>query len=173
MVSRSFSRPVTELKELKEAIATHLGRSAEKLRQYRLSANVPQVFVHTSRFRDNYYSNGVTISLPAAIQNTGELLLYAMRGAEAIYCPGHVFSKAGVLLLELQPETLVQGPLFEQRDTERSKLLMQTLDNLNRQFGARTVKYALAGLTKGWGMRQEMRSPRWTTAWGELLVVRA
>ncbi len=173
MVSRSFSRPVTELRELKEAIATHLSRAAEKLRLYRLTANVLQIFAHTSRFRDNYYSNGVTISLPVATQDTGELLFYAMHGAEAIYRPSMAFAKAGVLLLELQPEALLQGHLFEQQDTERSKLLMQTLDNLNRQFGARTVQYAAAGLTKGWGMRQERRSNRWTTAWGELLVVRA
>jgi DNA polymerase V len=115
----------------------------------------------------------VTISLPIVTQDTTELLFFAMHGTEAIYRPGHAFAKAGVLLLELQPETLVQGHLFEQRDTERSKLLMQTLDNLNRQFGARTVQYASAGLKKGWGMRQGMRSPRWTTAWDELLVVRA
>lgn len=113
------------------------------------------------------------MSLAVATQDTRELLFYAMHRAEAIYCPGHTFSKAGVLLLELQPETLVQGHLFEQQDTERSKLLMQTLDNLNRQFGARTVQYASAGLTKSWGMRQERRSRRWTTAWDELLVVRA
>jgi DNA polymerase V len=102
-----------------------------------------------------------------------------MYGAEAIYRPGQAFAKTGVLLLELQPETLVQGDLFEQRDTERSKLLMAALDNLNRQFGSRTVQYVSAGLQKGWGMRQERRtlgaklSQRWTTAWGELLVVRA
>jgi DNA polymerase V len=173
MVSRSFSRPVTELRELKEAIATHLSRAAEKLRLYRLTANVLQVFAHTSRFRDNYFSNGVTISLPVATQDTAELLFFAMHGTEAIYRPGLSLAKAGVLLLELQPETLVQGHLFEARDTERSKLLMATLDNLNRQFGARTVQYASAGMKKGWGMRQERRSPRWTTAWGELLVVRA
>lgn len=108
-----------------------------------------------------------------ATQDTAELLFYAMQGAEAIYRPGHAFSKAGVLLLELQPETLMQGHLFEQRDSERSKLLMQTLDNLNHQFGARTVQYASVGVKKGWGMKQESRSNRWTTAWGELLVVRA
>jgi DNA polymerase V len=173
MVSRSFSRPVTELRELKEAIATHLSRAAEKLRLYRLTANVLQVFAHTSRFCDNYYSDGVTISLPVATQDTRELLFYAMHGAEAIFRTGYAFAKAGVLLLELQPETLIQGHLFEQRDTERSKLLMATLDNLNRQFGARTIQYASAGLKKGWGMQQERRSPRWTTAWDELLVVRA
>jgi DNA polymerase V len=172
-VSRSFSRPVTELQELKEAIATHLSRAAEKLRLYHLTANVLQVFALTSRFRDNYYSNGVTVSLPVATQDTAELLFYALHGAETIFRPGLLFKKAGVLLLELQPETIVQGHLFEQRDTERSKLLMQTLDNLNRQFGARAVQYAAAGLKKGWGMKQEQRSPRWTTRWNELLVVRA
>jgi DNA polymerase V len=96
-----------------------------------------------------------------------------MHGAEAIYRPGYAFAKAGILLLELRPETLVQGHLFEARDAERSKLLMATLDNLNRQFGSRTVQYASAGLEKNWGMRQERRSPRWTTAWDELLVARA
>jgi DNA polymerase V len=173
MVSRSFSRPVTELRELKEAIATYLSRAAEKLRLYRLTVNILQVFAHTSRFRDNYYSNSVTISLPVATQDTTELLFHAMRGAEAIYRPSHAFAKAGVLLLELQPETLVQGHLFAQQDSERSQLLMQTLDNLNRRFGSRTVQYAAAGLKKNWGMRQGMRSPRWTTCWEELLVVRA
>jgi DNA polymerase V len=118
-------------------------------------------------------TNRVTISLPITAQDTRELLFYSMHGAEAIYRPGTAFAKAGVLLLELQPETLVQAHLFERQDTERSKLLMQTLDNLNRQFGARTVQYASAGLTKSWGMRQERRSNKWTTAWGELLVVRA
>jgi DNA polymerase V len=82
-------------------------------------------------------------------------------------------------LLELQPKTLVQGHLFEQQDSERKlrtkspRLLMQTVDNLNRRFGARTVQYAAAGLKKSWGMRQGMRSPRWTRCWEELLVVKA
>jgi DNA polymerase V len=173
MVSRSFGRPVTELPELKEAIATHLSRAAEKLRLYHLVANVLQVFAHTSRFRENSYSNGVTLTLSIATQDTAELLFYALRGAESIYRPGYAFTKAGVLLLELQPESLVQGHLFEHRDQERSQLLMQTIDQINRQFGARTIQFAAAGLKKGWGMKQGQRSPRWTTCWEELLVVKA
>jgi DNA polymerase V len=173
MVSRSFSRPVTELRELKEAIATHLSHAAEKLRFYRLTVTVLQVFAHTSRFRDNYYSNSATISLSMATQNTADLLFHAIRGAESIYRPGYAFAKAGVLLLELQPETLKQGHLFAQQDSRQSQLLMQTIDNLNRQFGAKTVQSAAAGLKKSWGMRSERRSPRWTTCWEELLVVKA
>jgi DNA polymerase V len=55
----------------------------------------------------------------------------------AIYRPGHTFVKAGVLLLELQPETLAQGHLFEQRDKKRSQLLIQTIDSLIVNFGPR------------------------------------
>jgi DNA polymerase V len=172
-VSRSFGRNVTELWELQEAIATYVSRAAEKLRLYRLTANVLQIFALTSRFKETYYSNEVTVSLPVATQDTAELLFYAMGSAEAIYRPGHAFKKAGVLLLELQPEAIAQGHLFEHRDTERSKLLMQTLDRLNHQFGARTVQYAAAGFQKSWSMKQERRSPRWTTHWEELLVVKA
>jgi DNA polymerase V len=172
-VSRSFSRPVTELGELKEAIATYVSRAAEKLRHYHLTANILQVFAHTSRFKDDYYSNGTTITLPMSTQDTRELVFFALRGAEAIYRPGYCFVKAGVLLLELQPETVRQGHLFLERDEERAAILMNTIDSINRQFGRGTLQFAAAGLQKSWGMKQGMRSPRWTTNWGEIPVVRA
>jgi hypothetical protein len=41
---------------------------------------------------------------------------------------------------------LVQGHLFTQQDSARSQLLMLTIENLNRQFGFRTVQYAAAEL---------------------------
>jgi DNA polymerase V len=172
-VSRSFSRPVTELHELKEAIATYISRAAEKLRQYQLSANVLQVFAHSSRFKGDYYSNGVTLSLPVATQDTRILLIFALQGAEAIYRPECEFAKAGVLLLELQPVVIKQLDLFAQQDGERSALLMQTMDQINCQFGHGTIQFAAAGLQKGWGMRQEKRSPRYTTRWAEIPLVRA
>jgi DNA polymerase V len=172
-VSRSFSRPISQLQELKEAVATHLSRAAEKLRLYRLMANVLQVFVLTSRFKEDYYSNSATVSLPVATQDTAELLFYALYSTEQIFRPELQFKKAGVLLLELQPETLLQRHLFQSQNGERSKRLMQTLDRLNQRFGPSTVQYAAAGLKKSWSMKQEQRSPRWTTQWNELLVVKA
>ncbi|WP_276607856.1 DUF4113 domain-containing protein [Vogesella mureinivorans] len=35
----------------------------------------------------------------------------------------------------------------------------------------RTSRLASEKLHSGWAMRQEKRSPRWTTCWGELLEV--
>src|SRR5690606_29184857 len=45
--SRSFSRPVTSLEEMKQAVATHAARACEKLRGEGLGARAVQVFFHT------------------------------------------------------------------------------------------------------------------------------
>jgi DNA polymerase V len=173
IVSRSFRRPVTDLVELKEAIATYISRAAEKLRLYQLTAGVLQVFARSNRFKEDYYSESVTLSLPNPTQDTRMLILWALQGAEAVYRPDCDFNKAGVVLLELRSAAVEQLDLFAQRDEERSVLLMQTFDQINRQFGSGTIQFAVAGLQKNWGMRQERRSNRWTTCWRELPMVRA
>lgn len=173
IVSRSFRRPVTELGELKEAIATYISRAAEKLRSHRLTAGVLQVYARSSRFKQDYYSDRATMSLPAATQDTRELLVYALQGAEAVHRVGCGFQKAGVVLLELQPCGREQLNLLTPPDGERSLRLMQTIDQINRQFGAGTLQFAIAGLQKSWGMRQDRRTHRWTTHWQEIPIVKA
>ena len=49
---------------------------------------------------------------------------------------------------------------------------MSVLDRLNRDLGRGTVAYAAEGLRKAWRMKQEHRSPAYTTRWDELPVVR-
>lgn len=53
---------------------------------------------------------------------------------------------------------------------------MGVLDELNQRYGRGTVKLASAGIQvtgerASWAMRQERRSPAYTTCWEELLVV--
>jgi DNA polymerase V len=50
---------------------------------------------------------------------------------------------------------------------------MRALDRLNADHGARTVHVGnLGGRRPVWAMRQAFRSPRYTTNWQELPVVR-
>ena len=172
MVSRSFGRPVTTLTHLQAAIATYTSRAAEKLRQQSLAASVLHVFARTSRYGDTPYSDTVVTSLPVATSDTAELLHYATRCGEALYQPGLQFSKAGVLLLNLVPDTQVQTNLFDTRDRTRDRKLMATVDQLNRQFGAGTVRFAAVGLQQPWALKATHRSPCYTTRWQDLLIVR-
>ncbi len=174
-VSRSFSRPIESLPELREAIATFTSRVTEKLRLHGLTADAVQVFARTSHHVGNYYGDSVTLTLNHSSDNTEEILQYALRGCDHIFQSGQRFKKAGVLLLGLRPKTQRQLGLWEQDDV-RSDILMQTLDSINARFGRGTLQFAVAGLQKSWAMKGGMRtlgaglSPRYTTCWSELPV---
>jgi len=54
--------------------------------------------------------------------------------------------------------------------------LMTTLDGLNMRYGRGTVLMASAGLAgdkRAWSMKQERRTPGYTTCWADMPVVRA
>src|SRR5215471_1079784 len=173
MVSRSFGRPITMLTEMREAVATYVTRAAEKLRRHHVAAGVLTVFLMTNRFADEpQYSNSVTMPLSVATQDTSELIQYALRGVEQIFREGYRYQKAGVLLTALVPAHQVQPHLFDRHDRERSRRLMAAIDTINREWGSGTIRYAAVGLRPAWIMRCARRSPRFTTRWQELVVVR-
>ena len=52
------------------------------------------------------------------------------------------YKRAGVVLMCIEPDRGVQQELFDTRDRERDKRLQQAIDNVNHQFGKRTVTLA-------------------------------
>jgi len=173
-VSRSFGQTVQSLTELKQAVCTFTSRAAEKLRQEMLAATVLNVFVMTNRFQDTpQYHNLQVVTLPTATNDTAELSYFALRGVESIYRSGYQFKKAGVTLLDLVPITTVQPDLFDTRQREKYRKLMKVMDQINNQMGAGTLQFAAAGLKKTWAMRAAHRSPKYTTCWSDLPLVKA
>ncbi|MBD1877219.1 Y-family DNA polymerase [Nodosilinea sp. FACHB-131] len=174
-MSRSFGRPVTAIAELKEAVATYAARAAAKVRRDELKAGVVTVFITTNRFKPSepQYSNSAVVQLPQPENDMFTLVQAALRAVEWLYRPGYQYKKAGVLLTELSPASVVQTDLFSNlAQQEKREALMRTVDSLNRQFGVGTVFYAAEGIEKGWQMRTMLRSPGYTTRWGDLLLVR-
>ena len=79
--SRSFSRPVTELGEMQEAVATHAARACEKLRAEGLAARAVQVFFHTghAEAKGPHRSVAVAAELARATNRTPEVLAACRR----------------------------------------------------------------------------------------------
>ncbi|MFQ4139183.1 Y-family DNA polymerase [Nodosilinea sp. PGN35] len=182
-VSRGFGRPVASLAELKQAIASYGSTAAAKLRRDGRVAQSLQVFITTNRFRpqEPQYANSETLVLPYPTHDTLTIVQAALGAAERLYQPGYSYQKAGVLLMELSDGAICQGSLFgDETKRERAGRLMVAVDSLNRRFGAGTVRWAAAGLQQEWKMRAEWRwqsrseraSPRFTTRWDELVVVK-
>lgn len=74
------------------------------------------------------------------------------------------------MLSEISPVIHRQGD-FLQPETTSNANLMQALDKLNLRNGRGTVKVSTQGAFKDWQMRQERKSPNYTTAWDEMPVV--
>jgi len=188
--TRSFGHAVTDLAALTEAVSEFASRAAEKLRKQHSLAGEIMVFIRTNPFRKGpQYSRSVIMPLLRPSADTALLVQAAVRGLQAIYRSGYQYAKAGVMLLDLQSDRVVQGELdlrecsaademagdIQEEITDRARL-MSALDGINLRFGKGTMKMASAGL-KGdrrvWAMKQERRTPAYTTRWEDIPVVRA
>src|SRR3546814_20313878 len=92
-----------------------------------------------------------------------------MQGLNAIYRPGFKYKKAGVILSGITSSAHNQGDLFE--TPVRGEALMQTLDMLNRKFGKGAVRISQDAGRRRWAMRQDHKSPAFTTRWDELAEI--
>lgn len=180
--TRSFGHAVTELSDLTQAVTEFASRASEKVRKQHSLASEVMVFIRTSPFRkDPQYSRSIVVPLRRPTADTGAIVQATVLGLRAIYCQGFKYAKAGVMLLDLQPDSIIQGELdlgdddFLE-DTADKARLMSALDAINKRYGRGTMKIASAGLDgdrRVWSMRQERRTPAYTTNWADIPIARA
>ena len=175
--TRMFGSAVNNITDIKEAIATYTSRAAEKLRRQKSAANIISVFVVPKEQSHNtYFRHGPTLSsyvtLPIATSATNELIKPAVKLVDKLYEKGRLYKKAGVMLSGLVPDETIQGNLFVPEKENGKRLLMDMLDNVNFAMRDDMVKFAASGTKRDWKMRMELRSPRYTTRWEEMYVVK-
>ena len=127
----------------------------------------------TSPHRTPSYSNSQTIVVDEATHFTPLLVAKAKKALQAIYRPGFVYKKVGIIMNGLVPESCYQPDLLHTPPQEKSRQLkaMLVLDGLNQKRGAGTIRFASEGLRQSWRMKRGTVSARFTTSWDELLTV--
>ena len=176
MSSRSFGHPVTSLQDLSEAISTYTSRAAYKLRGQQCKAQAIYVFITTNKHKlsDEQYKKGLVQRLIEPTNDTSVLIKAAQQVLKQLYLPGFKYKKGGILLMELTPDNPHYTDFFTTaKTTQKSELLMKTLDGINDRFNSGTLFFAAQGIEQAWAMRSENRSPRYTTHWQEVAIVYA
>jgi DNA polymerase V len=174
--TRMFGEPVTDINDIKEAIATYTSRAAEKLRRQQSAAKVISIFI-VSKEQDHAidFHHGPMIGthtvLPAATSITNELIKPAVQLVEQLYESGMAYKKAGVMLSGLVPDASIQANLFLPESKNCGRLLMNMIDNVNFSMRDDVLKFAASGTSRDWKMRQELRSNRYTSRWDELFEI--
>lgn len=171
--TRSFGERVFELGPLQEAVSSFAARAVERLRQQRHWVTAMQVFVQTSPFQPDYHRASAVIQTPYPTDDLRLITGLVRRAVKKLYEPGRAYAKAGVGLIELVDKDQHQFDLLSQGQDHRADRLMEALDAINQRFGRGTVALAAEGIHRPWAMKQEWRSPEYTTKWRDLPVIKA
>lgn len=190
--SRSFSKKISELEDLSQAVMGHVSQAAVKLRKQQSVCKILVVFAKTSAFNPNeaYQSIRGQYHFVNATCDTRVMIHGARQVLERIYKPDLKYAKAGVMLCAISGQDTVVDDLFDQPDPNaeaRSKQLMAVMDAINQQM-AHQSKAQAKGSSKGnggrlfiastgipkqqdWQMNRDFLSPSYTTKLSDLVKV--
>lgn len=176
--SKSFGTPQTELSALEQAISAHMARAWTKMRAQGLAASYVSVFILSNRHRTDLaqYTNTAGLKMVMPCDDIRQLTQYAKQSLRKIFKPGIDYKKAGVLVDGLLPKATHQADLFHtvpEQERLHTDKLMNTIECINQRFGKSTMRLAAEGYAKPWAMRQELKSPAYTTQWRDLPIVHA
>ena len=172
--SRAFSKNITELKYLEEAVSLYVSRAAEKLRFQKSKCYIITVALSTNRFdRQNIHKFLLNShSFNSSTNSTSKLISAAKKILKNIYQNGLFYKKAYVFLSGLENSESKQYTFSDDiMMIKKDDNLMKTFDKINKSFGSDTIKYANTGISRDWFMKREKKSNRYTTNWNEILKI--
>lgn len=176
--SRSFGEMVTELSQLKPAVASFAASCACTLRGQCSVAGEVTVFLCSNRFREDLeqYWNCDTLHFRVPTADTIEITEAALKILQRIYLKGIRYKKAGVILSRISSDNAIQQILFDDVQQRPKRIaLSRTIDRINREFGLKSVTLAVesAGADSPllWTPRCRLKSRNYLTDINELLTI--
>ena len=172
--SRSFGEPATTQEALAESLASFTAQAAAKLRRHGLLAAGCNIYAQIFAEGGGGDCVGRTVMFPSPTDATNVILRGISDEVKYLYLPGVRYRKTGIVFFGLEkPGVARQADLFDETPpTERSRLYA-AVDALNARYGKGKVFSAAEGIgKKSWHMKRQKLSPRPTTRWDELMIVR-
>jgi DNA polymerase V len=173
--SRMFSRLVTNITEMQEAVASYATIAVEKLRRQNSAAGSVSVHIGTRKQggRGSYFNSSKHIVFTQATDSASEIIKAAKQLVVEIFEEGAPYNRAGVSLSGIVPAGSIQGSFWSTPNTEKNAKLSEVIDKINVRMGNNTVFFAACGEQKaGWKMRQDLLSPQYSSDWDKLRWVK-
>ena len=173
--SRSFAVPIGSVAELEEVLSVYVRRAAARLRRQGSLARALRCTLSTSPFAaSEHTTHAVSVAFPEPTDEDAVLCRAAVTALGPQLVPGRRYVRAGVTLSELVPRD--QHATLDVFGTASARTpSTAVVDDVAARFGEDSLALGLAGLRtrRAWTMKRDMVSPRATTHWDELAVVRA
>ena len=173
LASRSFAKALSDISFIKQAVIFHLNRAHRRLVEQQQLCGCVHVSLYEKIQLPPYkkaFSQVMGLEYP-----TDDLLLLtqaAQRQIDVLFKENIQYVKVSIMFsaLNLKREHIddLWQPLvlIEQRDQ-----LMQTLLRMKKRYGSDCIHVGYHSKETQWQMKQQYRSPRYTTHWHEMLVI--
>ncbi|MDV7543658.1 DUF4113 domain-containing protein [Acinetobacter baumannii] len=174
VASRSFGTKVTELDDLKEAIAMHAQEACKRLRDEESLCSCLLVFVQSSPFDESapFYNKSITGAFSEPTDCATDFVKAAVKMVSDIFKEGIKYKKCGVVLTGLEPKSGHTYDLLTDFATiEKKEQLMKALDNVHNKFGKKKLGVGPCYVpARNWSMSRDKLS-RNPFRWDELLLI--
>ena len=185
--SRSFNGMISDFDSLKTQVSNYAARCAEKLRQQGTVASSVGVFLNTNAFREDLaqYWNFQEKRLLTSSSSTITITQAASDILKSIYRQGYQYKKAGVIVMNIGPDSPIQQDLFDinAEQFQKMKRLDEVIDRINRMHGSETIVLGSQQYTRKDGkgkadvfanaIKHDFRSPSPTTRWSDVIRLNA
>jgi DNA polymerase V len=172
---RQFGEDTREFYVIESAIASLTARATSQLRAGHQLAKQASVMLRTNRHRPGYQTHVETVRFYTPTADTGIITSQLVRLLASGLPPSTDFHRSDVLLHDLVPDTSLQTDLLgtvNLAENTNSQRKMQALDAISRQHGKHTIGFAAETLSRKWRPRKQLASPRYTSAWEDLPIVK-
>ncbi|AZP30052.1 Y-family DNA polymerase [Acinetobacter pittii] len=160
--SCSFGTKVTELDDLKEAIAMHAQEACKRLRDEESLCGCLLVFVQSSPFDESapFYNKSITGAFSEPTDSALDFVKAAVRMVSDIYKEGIKYKKCGVILTGLEPKAGHTYDLLTDFEViEKKEQLMKALDNVHNKFGKKKLGVGPCYISgRNWSMSRDKLS---------------
>ncbi len=139
MVSRTFGRPVSDLRSFCSALSSFTSMVGEKLRRQKLHAVRLRVFTTKSKHAQGEYHEVDSVKNILPTNDTLTLNREVLGLARKIWQEGHRYAKAGISVEEVRPET---SQLGAEKKFLHAEKLMTAVDQINQRYGKNSIRTA-------------------------------
>ena len=167
-VSRTFPKIVTTLSALLQELSFFAERACQKLRQEQEKALYIDVFIEGPYPTRKHSSLRCYLDEPS--DYTPDFLAATEEAGRRLFSRQEI-RKAGITLHRFSSKEAWQQEFFSKpRDHHKQNTLMQEFDAINQKFGQGSLRFLSSG--KREFPRGTRLSPRYTTSWNDLALVK-
>lgn len=172
--SRSFAKPITSAAGIRQVMSVYGQQASARLAKHDLQAKVLTAFAGTSHYnaQDTSYPS---VCVPLPMPTADPVILTRAAHALLPYInEGIRYARAGIMVTDLRP-TGNQAPLSLFENPHEERHIGALLEDVTKKYGRGSIGLGHAGIRRGldWTMKRDMLSPRYTTHWDELPLVKA